>query len=145
MADPAHALSALEVIIYAATTVGGVVGGVIAAVLRFGTRVKTLEETATKLRAELDEHKKAAPAITAGLKSDEAVVNALVDQRVTVTLSTYRAALAGDLATLTANYTSLKDEQDRMRDTSERESQEGSRRWSEMSAAIARIGVADRR
>jgi adenylosuccinate lyase len=130
----------VEVIVYAATTVGGVVGGIIASTLRFSHRLKELEEKVAKIDGASAEAAKLLPA-GHGSISDMGAVDAHVDLKIGLAIANHSAGLAGTIATLQANIASLREEFGRFRDGDERASIEGARRWQEMSSAIARLAA----
>lgn len=147
MADPtsiqpaAQHMTTAELVIYAATAIGGVVGGVVSQVLRFGARVKALEDAQAKaavapadvgkLRDEMAAHMRDVNAALAASKADPAAVRAIVTEVL--------APLQRQLDTLAAEHAGTDKELTRVRDAADRAEDEGARRWASMSEALGEI------
>lgn len=134
---PAH-MSTTEIIIYAATAIGGVVGGVVSQVLRFGARVKALEEgqdksAATtaeigKLRDEMSAHVREVNTTLAAAKADPAAIRAVVTEQM--------FGMQRQLDKLAAEHGATSAELTRVRNAADRAEEEGARKWATLGETL---------
>lgn len=139
--QPAHTMTPTEIILYAATAIGGVVGGVISQTLRVGARVKALEDALakqatqpadiSKLRDEVAAQMRDINAALAASKADPVAIRAIVTELIT--------PLLNQVATIAAQHGATTKELDRVRDAADSAEKEGAHRWERLSETLGEI------